>query len=516
MSGPPARREGEARAPARLALAGFGGLLVGLAFPKPGWGPLVVCGFGVAFFLASSAHGPRRAARDGAVFGFVATVLTLRWFSTPILLFSTLGPSIAWTAVVLSGLTLAALTAGLFAILDAWARRWGPNRALALAPLLMTAYDLVREWFPFPFPWGAPAAALARWTWVQTVAGALGAAGVSLLLYALAAILAAAGLVPRRRAAQLLGVWLLAAGLVFAAGVFAVPDPSGRVRVAVLQASLPRDAEASLEWQTYRGLTAEAARAGAEIVVWPESAVSYQFHQDGKWAGLLADLAAREGVDLVVGGLTRSPSGKYENSSVLVRADRGMVAKAPKRQLVPFGEYMPLRFLFGRIPALANEVGEFEPGTNPVVFEGRSARMGALVCFEAVFPGLAKDLVDGGARLLVNQTNDSWFGTTGGPRQHFEHGLLRAAETGLPLARAANSGISALVEGGGAVKGELGTGEKGILVADLALPERPRPGVAVGRAVAWAALVLTAVALAGIVPRRSPPKPRAAAETRTS
>jgi apolipoprotein N-acyltransferase len=497
-------------------LAGLGGLLVGLAFPKPGWGPLVVAGFGVAFFLAAGAHGARRAAREGAVFGFVATVLTLRWFSTPIILFSSLGASIAWTAVVLSGLTLATLAAGLFAIVDAWARRWGPGRALALAPLLMTAYDLVREWFPFPFPWGAPAAALARWGWVQVAAGGVGAAGVSLLLYALAAALAAAVTLPRRRAALLIGAWLLAAGLAYALGSSVIPGPGGRVRVAVLQASLPRDAAASLEWQTYRELTAEAARAGAGIVVWPESAVSYQFHEDGKWAGLLADLAAREGADLVVGGLTRSPSGKYENSSVLVRADRGMVAKAPKRQLVPFGEYMPLRFLFGRIPALANEVGEFEPGTNPVVFDGRSARIGALVCFEAVFPGLAKDLVDGGARLLVNQTNDSWFGTTGGPRQHFEHGLLRAAETGLPLARAANSGISALVEGGGAVKAELGTGEKGILVADLAFPDRPRPGAAAGRAVAWAALVLTAVALAGIVPRRSPPKPRAAAETGTS
>ncbi|MBP1611914.1 MAG: lnt [Acidobacteria bacterium] len=512
MSVEPAR---PARDRGRLALAALGGLLVGLAFPKPGWGPLVVAGFGLAFFLAASARGARRAARDGAVFGFVATVVTLRWFSTPILLFSTLGASIAWTAVVLSGLTLAALAAALFAILDGWARRWGPGRALALAPFLLTAYDLVREWFPFPFPWGAPAAALARWSWVQVGAGAVGAAGVSWLLYALAAILASGARAKRRRAALMLGGWLLAAGLVFALGTLSAPGRAGQVRVAVLQASLPRDAETSLEWETYRGLTAEAARAGAEIVVWPESAVSYHFDAEGKWAARLAELASRERVDLVVGGLTRSPSGRFENSSVLVRADRGLAAKAPKRQLVPFGEYMPLRFLFGRIPALANEVGEFQPGADAVVFESQRVRIGPLVCFEAVFPGLTVDLVEKGARLLVNQTNDSWFGTTGGPRQHFEHGLLRAAETGLPLARAANSGISALVDGGGAVHAELGTGEKGILVADLAVPERPRPGAATGRAVAWAALVLTAVALAGIVPRRSPPIPRAATATGT-
>ncbi len=149
------------------------------------------------------------------------------------------------------------------------------------------------------------------------------------------------------------------------------------------------------------------------------------------------------------------------------------------------------------------------------MFDARSARIGPLVCFEAVFPGLALDLVRGGARLLVNQTNDSWFGTTGGPRQHFEHGLLRAAETGLPLARAANSGISALVAGGGRVHSELDTGERGFLVAELALPEHPRPGAAVGRAVAWAALALTAAALAGIVPRRRPPDSRGATDPGT-
>ncbi len=284
--------------------------------------------------------------------------------------------------------------------------------------------------------------------------------------------------------------------------VLEAPSGAGMARVAVVQASLPRDASPQEEWEAYRSLTEEAARAGAEIVVWPESAVSYTFRDDGAWAAQLGDLAARHGIDLVVGGLTRSPSGKYENSSVLVRADRGMTAKAPKRELVPFGEYMPLRWLFGRIPALANEVGEFEPGTNTVVFEGRSARIGPLVCFEAVFPGLGLDLVRGRAQLLVNQTNDSWFGTTGGPEQHLDHALLRSAETGLPMARAANSGISALVHGGGHVAARLETGQRGVLVADLAFFDQPAPGASRGRAVAWTALILTAGLAAGIVPRR--------------
>lgn len=502
MSVPPHGTTGAVRDPRRLALAALAGLLAGLAFPRPGWGPLIVPGLALVFFLAAGAGGARRAAWEGGVFGFVFTALTLRWFATPILLFSSLGASIAWTAVVLSALTLGLLWAAMTALIDAWSRRWGAAAALAGAPLLVTAYDLVRERFPFPFPWGSAAAALVDWPWVLALVGAIGAAGVSYLLYSLAAILAGAALVPRRVTGRRALLWLGALAVALVLVPLGIPSGAGMARVAVVQASLPRDASPQAEWDAYRSLTEEAARAGAEIVVWPESAVSYTFRDDGAWAAQLGDLAALQGIDLVVGGLTRSPSGKYENSSVLVRADRGMTAKAPKRELVPFGEYMPLRWLFGRIPALANEVGEFEPGANTVVFEGRSARIGPLVCFEAVFPGLGLDLVRGRAQLLVNQTNDSWFGTTGGPEQHLDHALLRSAETGLPMARAANSGISALVHGGGGVAARLETGQRGVLVADLDFFDHPAGGAFWGRAVAWTALILTAGLAAGIVPRR--------------
>lgn len=502
-----ARRRGRSL---RIARAAAGGLLAGLAFPTPGWGPLLVPGVAIAVGLAASPRGPRegRAAWEGAAFGFVQTVLMLRWFATPILLFSELGAFLAWLAVFLSGAILAALWAGLFELLSRWSRRLGTGIALLLAPSLLTAYDLLREWFPFPFPWGSAAAALARYEGIPLLASGVGTAGVSFLLYALAALLAAAFLLPRRRVIAAGISWTLLAIGALGLGDLPSDERGDRVRVAVLQASLPRHATATEEWVAYRDLTAQAARAGARIVVWPESAVSYSFDPDGGWAARLAELAAREGADLVVGGLTRATSGRYQNSSVLVRAEGGPPAVAPKRQLVPFGEYMPLRFLLGNVPALAAEVGDFEPGREAVVFEAREARIGPLVCFEAVFPGLSRDLVERGADLLVNQTNDSWFGRTGGPRQHLDHAILRSAETGRPLARAANSGISAIVVAG-EVRDSLPTGVRGLLVADLDLPRRGDvpPGMTAGRVIAWGSLALTLLAVAGIVPRRRGARP---------
>ncbi len=489
----------------RLLLAGLGGCLVGLAFPNPGWGPLVIPGFAIALGLAASALPGcgARSAGEGAVFGFVATLLTLRWFATPILLFSHLGALVAWLAVLLSAATLGVLWGVLFSILSFFARRRGEGMALLMSPPLLCAYDLVRERFPFPFPWGSAAPALARWEGIPALTAGVGSAGVSFLLYSLSALIAGLFLIRRRRLLVPAVAWILIVSAALIVGWLTAPPTAGQVRIAALQGSLPRDASPEEEWSTYSSLTGEAARAGATIVVWPESAVSYTFDAEGRWGGLLSELAAKEGVDLIVGGLTRSSSGRYENSAVLVRADLGMVAKAPKRQLVPFGEYMPLRLLLGSVPALAAEVGDFEPGREVVVFDGRQARLGPLVCFEAVFPGLSRDLVRHGAALLVNQTNDSWFGTTGGPRQHLDHAILRSAETGRPLVRAANSGISAIVVGG-RVAQELPTGAQGFLVADLGLPDPAHvpPGAAAGRVIAWGALALTLLAVAGIVPRR--------------
>jgi len=130
-----------------------------------------------------------------------------------------------------------------------------------------------------------------------------------------------------------------------------------------------------------------------------------------------------------------------------------------------------------------------------VLFPAAPARLGPLVCFEVVFPSLACELASDGAEVLVNMTNDSWFGYSAGPYQHLAHARLRAAETGRPLVRAANTGISTLIARDGRELGALELMERGFLVANVQTGKTAMPGCPVGRATGIACVTLLGLLL---------------------
>ncbi len=484
----------------RAALAPLGGALLFLAFPGIGLWPLILPALGTLFVLSVTAS-PRRAALDAGLFVFVFFALLLRWFAAAILDFSDLPAWLAVSAVLAAALVLAAQGAVLAALAARVTRRFGVGAGLGMAALGWCVFELLRYVIPVPFPWATLSAAGAHSPLFARVIALVGWFGVSALFALGAALLAACVFWPRRAPLALGGWGLLLAG-VFALG--SAGEPAAHVRVAVLQGSLPRDAHPVDQVRSYEALTREAAERGAKLVVWPESAVRVRIDQNPSYRMRVELLAEQLDVDILLGSITNAPGGGYHNSALLVRARRGLVSNAPKRILVPFGEYLPWRFVLGKAKALAAELGDFTAGTRPVVHPSGVGPVGALVCYEAVFPSVGGELADAGAQLLVNITNDSWFGWTSGPEQHFVHGRLRAAETGRPLLRAANSGISAIVDGDGTLLGRLELGERGVLVADVGIGRAQPPGLAVSRALAWACAIL-ALALSGLaaIPKRA-------------
>jgi apolipoprotein N-acyltransferase len=230
-------------------------------------------------------------------------------------------------------------------------------------------------------------------------------------------------------------------------------------------------------------------------VVWPESAVPYRLDEHHGYREVVETLARRQRVDLLVGTLTEAGGGGLHNSAALIRQRGGVATVSSKRQLVPFGEYLPLRAVFSRARALAAEAGDFVPGSRIVLHPVGGQRVACLICYEAVFPELAAEAVAAGADLLVNMTNDSWFGWTSGPRQHLMHAMLRAAETGRPLVRAANSGISVVVGADGRLLERLELGERGAIVAEVRAGGDAAPGHRVGGWLALACATLSVVAL---------------------
>jgi apolipoprotein N-acyltransferase len=163
------------------------------------------------------------------------------------------------------------------------------------------------------------------------------------------------------------------------------------------------------------------------------------------------DIAAETGSHLLVGSpdVERASVGegdRYYNSAFLVSPDRELLGKYDKIHMVPFGEYVPLKSILFFVHKLAYGIGDFEPGRTHTVFHLPRGRFGVTICYEVIFPDQVRRYVKQGADFLVNITNDAWFGRSAAPGQHLAMAALRAAENRRYLIRAANTGISAIID----------------------------------------------------------------------
>ena len=231
---------------------------------------------------------------------------------------------------------------------------------------------------------------------------------------------------------------------------------------AVLQGNIDQGVKWDSSFQDktieiYRRLSSEAAGQGASLIVWPETAVPFYLAGEADKAGLVTGIAKETGSFI----LTGSPSYKYNeggrkaayfNSAYLISPSGEIAGGYDKIHLVPFGEYVPLKRVLFFVKKLTHGIGDFSPGPGPYPIRFEGGGMGMLICYEAIFPEIARREVSNGASVLVNITNDAWFGRTSAPYQHFEMSRMRAVENRVFLLRAANTGISAVVDPAGRVR----------------------------------------------------------------
>lgn len=222
-----------------------------------------------------------------------------------------------------------------------------------------------------------------------------------------------------------------------------------------------------------RYLDLSAQSGSFDVLLWPESAFPGYLDENPEMLDQIAERLP-EGRVLLTGAQTRESAGtgtRYRNSILAVDQTGRIVTRYAKHHLVPFGEYVPLRG-FLPLQRLTIGLGDFTPGPGPQTVElpGLSP-VGLSICYEAIFPGR---VVDAASRpdWIFNATNDAWFGASLGPRQHLASARMRAVEEGLPMVRAANTGISAVIDGYGRIVARLGLDETGFLDARLpaALP----------------------------------------------
>lgn len=527
--------------------------------PFAGTGWLAVPALGLLFGLLAASSRPGRVAWS---FGLAHQASLLHW-----LFLLGPDATITVKGLAPLSAALAILYCAAFYALGGWAfgrarRHLGATAAVLLLPVLWTAMEAARGVGEMGFPWCLTGAAWIRTPLLPLAAASgeigLGAATAAAALALLAAVdgrrreplLPGAGLRWRWAAAGLaVGLWAAlaagaawraapaapgagtgaataasaaaaiaggAGGVVAPAAADAVPERSP-LRVAAIQANVSLadkwdDAKIDSTTIPYDRLSRQAAAAGAELAVWAETAVPNYLIFEEELLSWVRKLALETKLFLFVGyPHARLMPGAREplrfNGAGLFGPDGRLHDFYAKAHLLPFGERMPFQSLLPFLGKLDVGQAEWSEGAPPapiVVATSRGEyRFAPLICFESIFPGLARQAVRRGSEMLVNITNDGWFGRTAGPRQHAELARLRAAECGVPLVRCANNGISFVVDERGRLLAWAGLQQRAVVLADVAPGRGGTPFVRFG---AWplAAILLlwTVGALVLARPRR--------------
>ncbi len=509
---------------ALIAFAAGAATVLALA-PFDLW-PVAFLTFPVLVWLIDGASAGRlgglfAAALTGWWFGFGYFLAGLYWIGHAFLVDAR---TFAWLlpfAVVAMPAGLAVFTAiGALLARLFWSRGWGRILALALG---FTVAEWLRGHLFTGFPWNAFGYALTGPLMLAQAASLVGLWGLTFLAVALfssPAVIADEGTRRRRYAPLAVSVVLVAALAGYGAWRLAQTPTQfvENVRLRIMQPNLQQDEKfnPSARQQVMNRYVSLSDRAtGPQTsgmrdvthLIWPESAFPFFLSRQPDALAQIADLLPANAV-LITGGVRPAESrpgqrqdGAY-NSVYIVNHDGGILSVYDKVHLVPFGEYLPLQALLERLGfmQLTKVRGGFLAGDRRRSFAVPHApRMVPLICYEIVFPGA---VIPPGERpgWLLNVTNDGWFGISTGPYQHFQQARLRAIEQGLPLVRAANTGISAIVDPLGRVMRSLSLGTEGVLDGALPRPIAPTFYARTGDA---PVALLCAVVLVALLRRRS-------------
>lgn len=455
-----------------LCMAVLGATGLWLGFPNPLLQvPVLALLYPLALLdLGQRAFSLRRAFRNGLGCGILGCGACLYWISVPVHDFGYMPWAVAVPTAAALGCYLA-----LYGALFAAAMHWGSRNLspLWLGVLALAAWGILeylKGWVLSGFAWLTLSAAFVPWYPVIQGVALLGA-------YALSGVFAAvvvwlAGAARQKSRAALTAALLSLTGLaIFSITHLDGPLPMDKapLHVLLVQGNINQDQKwnpksllASIE--AYSQLTnAGLARLDAEqggknpaappLVIWPETAMPFMYSLHYEYGSKLRKLAGEAGINLLFGapGLEPAPNLTLEeyplfNRAHLINAQGRDVGVYEKEHLVPFGEYPPSWINLPFLDFFLAQVGDFTPGvrTQPLSLDG--VALGVLICYETIFPELTWKRVQQGADVLVNISNDAWFGHTSAPEQHLQLTALRAVEQGRYLLRATNTGISSLID----------------------------------------------------------------------
>jgi apolipoprotein N-acyltransferase len=463
-----------------LGIAAGCGLLMAFALPivipfisrseilSGGWlEPLALVGL-VPLLHRLREASPRRAFGLGVLSGACYFLLSLYWLDVAMttfghmpryLSFPVLFLLVGFLALFWGVAFWAAVRVRKFCGLDLW----------IVLPCVWVALEFLRNYVLTGFPWASLGHTQARTLWLAQLSSLGGVYLVAFVVVLSNTVLEALWSWWRRK--EPLPRW----GLIVWAGVLGLssvysaarlsgstaPEGARRIRAAVVQGNLDEKVDLrgwggqAFVFVRMLSQTQKAEAQGAELVVWPEGTLPGSVHPNTETFERMATHAELpEKAELIIGGVTRGLKDQktlLTNSAFLTGPDLRIRARYDKRHLVPFGEYVPLESILPYEWFIPAGVAFFSPGPDHRPLDSSAGKLGMLICYEAIFPEVARETVNSGAQVLVNITNDSWYGFSSAPYQHLAIARMRAIETGRFMLRAANTGVSAIIDPRGRV-----------------------------------------------------------------
>ena len=475
---------GRDKRPRRFRALGaiLAGAMLAACFPPFGWDTLVWFAL-IPLLWSLSGATPKQAAGRGYLMGLT--------FMGGVGLFTTsFGGGVLWMAILpwalftaIEALWFIPIAVALAAVL-----RRSNLAILTGVPAVWTLGEWARSSGTYGFPFGglstaAVATPVAQWASIggcYLVSAIVALAGTALFL------LVRGDRGGRRAGIAGLGVVLLAtgggAGLRKLAQAGALDGGTPRVRVLCVQGDSNNAWGSAEGYRAFQAMRARTLRAGGNpaLIVWPESAAPGSILAEPVLLKQTTDVPARLKAPLLTGSIGYWPNGAPFNAAALFRPDRSIAGIYRKRQLVPFGEFVPLRRVLPFLADFGVVERDEEPGTKYEVLSDGPLRLGVPICFESASPRAARAFAREGANLLVIITNDAWFGRTGMAVQHLAAARLRAIETRRWVVRCGHTGISALISPSGEVQQSLPLGQAGTLSGVVGLRYDRTPYVRFG------------------------------------
>lgn len=462
---------GLSRMKLRLILITISALLMSLSFHPLGlhflaWFGLIPLLFAIENATASTHF------KTGLLFGFLFSLFSLFW-----IVFLQIPTTVKILMIV--GMIILFLYIGLY---------FGTGLLIAkqigiwFLPFVIAGLEFVRGFGEIGFPWLSLGYTQARYPLIIQQASLYGIYGVSFWLVLLNVALYT---VLTMRTVK----YVLITGLIFLLpliyGIRRMKQPTENyMSIGVIQPDIDPNLkfDRSMKQETFRRLLSLTVMCAdraleqtgnlPELIIWPETATPVFLTSPGRYQDLVVELADRINVPVFSGTpLLNRTNYELYNGAVLIEPGKGVVQEYKKIHLVPFGEHIP----FDRYVPLFRKInlgeGDYAPGSEYTVFRTNNIRFSCLICFESIFPELSHVFVKRGAELLVNITNDGWFGKISGPQQHNDMAILRTVENGVPLARSANNGISMVVDQYGRVLKETTLFEEDFIFCNIPADE---------------------------------------------